>query len=257
MRVVVITGGTSGIGKACMEYFKNQGDRAISISRTKIEGDNYFVADVSKLDQMQIVMQDIFKRYGRIDVLVNNAGYGISGASELISNEDIEKIFSVNYFGVLNSIKSASPYLSSGAKIINISSACALFPLPFRGVYCATKSALLMLSDSLRMERKDIDVCAICPGDVKTNFTKNRVKIHSTNEHYENSVQNSENFVDKREDKRMNPNIVAKKVYKASIRRKMKSMVIIGKKYKIFYFFSRILPRDFILNVTHKIFYKK
>ena len=96
-----------------------------------------------------------------------------------------------------------------------MSSAMALFPVPFRSIYGAIKSAVLNFSFSLKMELKPlgIDVCAICPGDIKTNFTKNRVKNFETSERYGNRLQSATEKSDSREEKRIPSEICAKKMF--------------------------------------------
>ena len=189
---------------------------------------------------------------------MNNAGYGVSGAIELIKKEDCDKIMDVNFNGVLYCSKAALPYMKKGSKIINISSACALFALPYRGLYCASKSAVTMLSYSLRMEVKrfGVEVCSVCPGDVKTNFTKNRVKIFDTNERYGTSIENSTKYIDSKEDKRMPVSVVTKKLIRLINKNKLPALQIIGAKYKLFYFFSKILPVNTFLKIENKIFNK-
>ena len=256
-RNVVITGGTSGIGKASLEKFCKKGDNVIILARNNPENlANFYKCDVSNNQEVESVFNTIGTKYAGIDVLVNNAGYGISGAIELVPNEDIEKLFDVNFFGVINCYKAALPYMRKNGSIINISSACALFPLPFRGLYCSSKSALNMLTFSMKMECKpfDVNVSAVCPGDVKTNFTKNRVKNFETNERYGQRIENATRKVDGREEKRMKPEKVANVIYSVSKKRNPKPFVIVGAKYKLLYFAMRFLPLSWLLHFTSKFF---
>lgn len=255
---IVITGSTSGIGLDLLEKLTSLGHNVIGISRSESTKENHFSCDVSDYDKVMEVFSKIHEKYGNIDILVNNAGYGVSGAIELVPKQECDKIMNVNYNGVLYCSKAALPYMKKGSKIINISSACALFALPYRGLYCASKSAVTMLSYSLRMEvnRFGIDVCSVCPGDVKTNFTKNRVKVFETNERYGTSIENSTKYIDSKEDKRMPVDVVTKKLIKLINKKKMPALKIIGAKYKVFYFFSKILPISLFLKIENKIFNK-
>lgn len=255
---IVITGSTSGIGLDLLTNLKNLGHNVIGISRSEINSENSYACDVSDYEKVIDVFKQIHEKYGNIDVLVNNAGYGVSGAIELIKKEDCDKIMDVNFNGVLYCSKAALPYMKKGGKIINISSACALFALPYRGLYCASKSAVTMLSYSLRMEveRFGVEVCSVCPGDVKTNFTKNRVKIFDTNERYGTSIENSTKYIDSKEDKRMPVSVVTKKLIRLINKNKLPALQIIGAKYKLFYFFSKILPVNTFLKIENKIFNK-
>lgn len=255
---IVITGSSSGIGLDLLTNLRDLGHNVIGISRSEKDSENSYTCDVSDYEKVIDVFRQINKKYGNIDVLINNAGYGVSGAIELIKKEDCDKIMDVNFNGVLYCSKAALPYMKKGSKIINISSACALFALPYRGLYCASKSAVTMLSYSLRMEvqRFGVEVCSVCPGDVKTNFTKNRVKVFDTNERYGTSIENSTKYIDSKEDKRMPVSVVTKKLIRLINRTKLPALQIIGAKYKLFYFFSKILPINTFLKIENKIFNK-
>ncbi len=255
-KIIVITGATSGIGNTLAELFKNENNIVINLSRTATLSATSFPCDVSNEEDVKKAFEFIKEKHGKIDILINNAGYGISGATELVSNEDAEKIFQTNFFGVFSCSKYALPLMNKGARIVNISSACAIFPLPYRSLYCASKAAVSMLSLSMRMELSffGIDVVSICPGDVKTNFTKNRVKKFETNERYENRIENATSKIDSLEHKRMSSNYVAKKILKICNKKKTKPQYIIGTKYKIFYFLSRIFPQSIFNKIIEKMF---
>src|SRR5574344_767469 len=219
-KIVVITGGTSGIGKAMADIYKNNGDIVCVLSKTIPEPqENYFLCDVTSEQTVKQSIDAIGTKYGNIDIVINCAGYGISGALELIDTNDAKKEFDVNMFGAFLVNKYAIKYLKQGSTIIHIASACALFALPYRGLYCASKSAVNMYSDSLSMELKPfgINVISICPGDVKTNFTKNRVKIFATNERYGDRIENSAFNIDKNQEKRMSVEFVANRIVKISL----------------------------------------
>ena len=253
VRNVVITGGTSGIGKACAEYFASKGDNVIILARKNPEKlENFYACDVTNEEQVMKVFNEIGAKYTQIDVLINNAGYGISGAIELIDDKTTKDLFNVNYFGVVNCYKYALPFMVKGSTIINVSSACALFAVPFRGHYCASKAAVNMLTFSQRMECKPfgVKVTAVCPGEVKTNFTKNRVKNFETNERYGDRIKNAAEGIDKNDDKRMQPIVVAKAIYRSSKKRNPKPYTIVSAKYKVLDFAMRFLPLNLLLHFT-------
>lgn len=256
-RTIVITGGTSGIGKSCLDLFVKNGDNVIVLARTNPDNlPNFFKCDVSNISEVEKVFNFIGQKYPGIDVLINNAGFGISGAIELVPETDLRNLFDVNFFGVINCYKKALPYMNKNSSIINISSVCALFPLPFRGLYCASKSAVNMLTYSMKMECSpfNVKVSAVCPGDVKTNFTKNRIKNFQTNERYGDRIKNATSKVDGRENKRMKPEKVAKVVYKVSLQKRPKPFVIVGFKYKLLYFAMKFLPLSWLIHFTSKFF---
>ncbi len=256
-RVVLITGGSQGIGKATATEFRRLGDIVISFSKEiDEEYPNYsYVGDVSNEQDVEKVINEIKQQYGKIDVLINNAGISVNGALELISTEAFNKIMDVNVKGAYLFAKHSLPLMQKGAKIINMSSVSGVFASPFRSLYCFSKSALLMMSLCQRMELETcgIDVCAICPGEVKTNFMKKRVRVLDTNERYGKRVENAFKFMDKHDEgKRMKPEKIAKEIVKQANRKKSKPFKIIGFGFKLIYLGIRICPISLVLKVTNK-----
>ena len=248
-RIVVITGGTSGIGLALKENFEKMGDTVLTFSLDEVDSNNHYNGSVSHEIKVRQVFNDIHEKYGNIDMLINCAGIGMSGITELVSIEDIHRLTEVNYYGTLYCVRSAIPFMQAGSRIINLSSAMALFPVPFRSIYGSVKSAVLNLSYALRMELAPlgIDVVAMCPGDTKTNFTKNRIKDFETNERYGDRLKTATEKSDSKEDKRMDCNDVAGKIFKVANLKKTKPFYIIGGKYKFWYFLSRFVSKNILL----------
>ena len=259
-KVVIVTGGTSGIGKMIAELFEKKGDNVIVFARDVEEANEKQIkVDVCDEDMVKSAVDLVGKRFGKIDIVVNCAGYGLAGAVELTPLQDAKRQFDTNFFGTFLVDKYAIPYMKKGSVIINISSACALFALPYRGFYCASKSAVNLLSESLSIELapSGIKVISICPGDVKTNFCKNRVKVYDTNERYGDNIQKSLQKVDGNQERRMLPQYVAGKIVKISEKKNPKPMYIIGKKYKFLYFLQRVFPKKIMLHYTKKMFGRK
>lgn len=255
-KIVVITGASSGIGKFLKEEFEKK-EIVISLSRKQEKTDFSYPCDVANLESINDAFKFIQQKYGRIDILINNAGYGVCGVTELLPENAIKENFDVNFFGLLNCIKKALPLMNNKSKIFNINSACALFPLPFRSIYCASKSASHMLSLSMRMEllKYGIEVVSICPGDIKTNFSKNRIIFEDENIRSHN-LKKTLNKISSRENKRMPLNKAGKKILKICNKQKTKPLYIIGFQYKIFYFFSKILPISWFNKILYKLFAK-
>lgn len=253
-QIVVISGGTSGLGKEVGQIFKNSGNTVVLFGLNANEGE--FEVDVTNETQVENFFKMVKEKYGKIDLLINCAGYGVSGAAELANFNEIKNLFNVNYFGALKCVQLALPLMKKGSKIVNISSCCALFAMPFRIHYCASKSALSMLSYGLKMEldQAGIEVTAINPGDVKTNFIKNRIKNFETNERYLSRVENAQALVEKNNKKRMSQQYASKKIYKICNKKKLKAMYIIGRKYKLFNFLLKIFPVNLFLKVSNKLF---
>ena len=257
MRTVVITGANSGIGLGLKNLYTKNGDRVITLDKSVEQNtDTEFFCDVSVESEVLEVFDIIGEKYGHIDVLINCAGYAVYGATELIDTNKAKAMFDVNYFGMLSCIKGALKYMQKGSRIVNISSACAFFAVPFRTHYSASKSAVSMLSYGLWMELKDsgIDVICICPGDVRTNFSKNRVKTFDTNERYGNKIEESAKQIDEREPKRMTIEFATKKMFKICNKKRPKQMYIVGSSMKWAYIFGKIFPLSLILKFTKKYF---
>lgn len=255
-RIVLITGGSQGIGKATATKFRECGDTVLSFAMEIDEDfpEYSYVGDVSNEQDVIKVISDIQQKYGKLDVLVNNAGISVNGALELISTEAFQKIMDVNVKGAYLFTKHSLPLMRKGAKIINISSVSGVFASPFRSMYCFSKSALLMLSLSQRMELEGagIDVCAICPGEVKTNFMKKRVRVVETNERYGDRVENAFAFMDKHDKgKRMKPEKIANVIVKQANRKKSKPFKIVGFGFKLIYLGIKICPISLVLKVTN------
>ena len=257
-KIIVVTGGTSGIGKHVAERFSAD-NTVVVLARSCETSGNFIRCDVGVESDVIAAFELIRERFGRVDILVNNAGYGVSGAVELLSDEEVSRIFEVNFMGVFRCVKYALPLMSAGAKIVNISSACAIFPLPFRSMYCASKAAVSMLSHSLREEVKPygIDVTAICPGDIRTEFTKNRVKNFTTNERYGDRIRKADDHISAREHKRMSVDYACGKIEKIIAKKRYKPFYLVGRKYKALYAAYRLFPLSVILNATGKIFAPK
>ena len=125
-------------------------------------------------------MQAAFKKFGRIDVLVNNAGFGLNDSVEKMNMPDLRAMFDTNLFGTIECIQAVAPIMreQGGGDIINISSVSGHISTPYMGGYAATKHAMNAIGKAARLEllRHNINVCTVCPGYIATEFTKNMVK---------------------------------------------------------------------------------
>jgi NAD(P)-dependent dehydrogenase (short-subunit alcohol dehydrogenase family) len=186
-KVVLITGGSSGFGKACVDYLVERGHRVYGTSRvaklpTKQHSPRLpliIPMDVCEDASVETAVDFILKREGRLDVLVNNAGFSLAGAIEMISTDQAKQQFETNFFGVHRVCRKVLPVMRSQGSglIVNISSMGGLIAVPFQGIYCASKYALEALTESLRMEVKPygVQVTLVEPGDFKTGITANRI----------------------------------------------------------------------------------
>lgn len=253
-RIIVITGASSGMGLGLREMYEKIGDIVVDIS---MDGRD-FQCDVTDAKKLKKCFNEIGKNYGQIDMFISCAGYGLNGAVELISEEDAKKQFDVNFFGTALACKYAIPLLKQNGKIILLSSVSALFPVPFKAYYCSSKAAVDSFANCLRMElsKTSIQVTSICPKEVKTNFSKNRVKVYQTNERYGNAIENLFKSTEKGEAKRMPQNVAVEKIFKICEKEKLRPRYIIGNDFKIFNFFRKILSKNSMNKILTKKFYK-
>lgn len=185
-KVVLVTGGSSGIGKSIGIYLSNKGYTVYGTSRTPSNYKDFdhfrlLQLDVSDVESMSVAIDTIVKEQGRIDVLINNAGAGIMGAIEEVPEKEILRNFTTNYFGPINMIKKVLPQMrkQKSGLIINITSIAGYMGLPFRGIYSASKAALEITSEAWRMELRsfNIEMTCIAPGDFATNIAAGRYHV--------------------------------------------------------------------------------
>ena len=244
---IVITGASGGLGQALKQKFEKIGHTVFNLSRSAT-GKNGIKCDVTKREDVFNAASIIKEKCARIDILINNAGVALAGVTELLPQAEIEKIMNVNIMGVIFATQAFLPLMEKGGKIVNISSPCGDFPLPFRTMYCLTKSAVSMFSYCTRLELKNagIQVSAICPGNIFTNLSKNRVKIEDTNERYGDEIKKATEKINKEANKRMGLDYVASTIFNKILKPKLKSRYVIGKKYKFLYFLQRIVPQKLL-----------
>jgi len=185
--VVLITGASSGIGWETALMLARQGAKLAVAARREqrlaslvdeinaIGGEALAIpTDVADQAQVERMVSSTIERFRRIDVLINNAGFGIFAPVEETSAEDMRRIMDVNFMGAFYAIRAVLPVMKAqaGGHIINVSSVAGKRALPFSGAYCSTKFAMQALSESLRAELAGtgIDVSVICPAATATEF---------------------------------------------------------------------------------------
>nr|WP_028383454.1 SDR family NAD(P)-dependent oxidoreductase [Legionella moravica] len=186
-KIIFITGCSSGIGYETVFALQKRGHRVIAscrksedVARLIEEGVEALLMDVSESSSITNAFSELLKlTSGRLDVLINNAGYGQAGALEDISRSVIRQQFETNVFGLLELTNLAVPVMrkQGSGRIINVSSILGIISMPMRGAYNASKYAVEGLSDTLRLELKSsgIDVICIEPGPIDSRFRDNAV----------------------------------------------------------------------------------
>ena len=180
-KVIILTGGTSGIGKATAELLRRQGCTVYEFSRRPAPSDPWHMGvDVTDDAAVKAAVDAVYSREGRIDILINNAGFGISGAMEFTDPADAHRLMEVNLFGMDNAIRAVLPHMrrAGSGRIVNISSVAGVFAIPFQAWYSISKAAVRSLTMALYNEVAPygIQVTSVMPGDIRTGFTAARKK---------------------------------------------------------------------------------
>ncbi|TXG35413.1 SDR family oxidoreductase [Seonamhaeicola maritimus] len=222
-KVVLITGGSSGIGKSIGEFLF---DRGFVVYGTSRNPDNYkeskfpiLALDLKENNTIVESVQTIIKKEGRIDVLINNAGAGITGPIEEIPETELKNNFDTNFFGPINVIKTVLPQMrqQNDGLIINVTSIAGYMGLPYRGVYSASKGALELITEAFRMELKDFNIkmTNVAPGDFATNIAAGRYHAPLLEDSpYKRPYGNTLDLMNAHVDSGSDPNLMAKEVFK-------------------------------------------
>ncbi len=191
-KVVVITGASMGIGEAVAKIFADRGSSVVLLSRDAeraeaargrvghAERTLALACDVRNREEIDRVVGLTLHHFQRIDVWINNAGHGILDSVANVDMSAVRETFETNFFGALEAMQAVIPVMKqqgSGA-IINISSVAGHIPIPFHAVYSSTKFAMNAIGKAARIEllSNGINVLTVCPGYVRTDFSKNAIK---------------------------------------------------------------------------------
>ena len=222
-KIVLVTGASSGIGKAVATFLSEKGYKVYGTSRTpKKEKDFSFeiiALDVLKIDSIKAAVAFIIEKEGKLDVLVNNAGMGITGPIEETPTDEMRNVFNTNFFGAIDVIKTVLPFMRAQKYgfIVNTTSIAGYMGLPFRGVYSSSKGALELVTEATRMEVKKfgIHIVNVAPGDFATAIASRRyhTPLFDGSAYKENYKANLD-LMDAHVETGRNPIEMAKKVHK-------------------------------------------
>ncbi|MBQ3404677.1 MAG: SDR family oxidoreductase [Oscillospiraceae bacterium] len=259
-KVAVVTGGSSGIGLNICRALADSGCTVYELSRRSHshEGVTHISADVSDEQQVKSAIDSVVARQGRIDILICNAGFGISGCAEFTENADAKKLMDVNLFGVVNAVKAAIPHMreAGGGRIVCTSSVAGVVPIPFQSWYSVSKSAINAYTGALCNELKPfgISVCAVMPGDTRTGFTSAREKSVAGDDVYGGRISRSVGKMEKDEQNGNSPEKAGQYICRIALKPRVKPLYTIGFAYKFLTVLNQLLPsalRSFILGILY------
>lgn len=259
-KIAVVTGGTSGIGRETALYLANHDCTVYELSRRAegVAGLRHISADVTDELSVQAAVSQILAEAGRIDILVNSAGFGISGAVEFTDTEEAIRQMNVNFFGMvrMNRAVIAAMRQQGGGRIVNLSSVAAPVPIPFQTYYSASKAAINSYTMALGNELRPfgITVCAVQPGDIKTGFTAARCKVTQGDDVYGGRISRSVERMERDEQNGMDPAKAGAFVAKVALKTGHKPLYTIGFSYKAAVLLTKILPARALNRLIGKIY---
>ena len=249
-RVVIITGASSGIGLAAAHCFSLYADIVYNLSREKGNDDNiiFIETDVSNPDSVKESIRKVYNKEGQIDILINNAGIGLSGAVEELLTTDIVKVMNTNFLGAVSACQAVIPFMREHrkGKIINITCSMANNAPAFSSIYSASKKALETFTIALRKEIEPlkIDVTSVSLPTCKTNFTENRIKQDSTNKAYRYRISNDIGRLEYAEQTGSSAETIAEELYRISNRKTFSSHnITIKGKNRVRAFFGKLITK--------------
>ncbi len=277
--VAIVTGASSGIGYEVCKQLIKKGFRVYGLSRRELApaGVTALRADVSDESSVRSAIDEVAQREGRIDLLIANAGMGISGPVELTPREASRQIIDVNFFGQVYAAQAVLPYMREhkSGTIVFVSSVGAPIALPYQAFYSASKSAVNSIALALRNEVRGygIRVTVVMPGDASTGFTDARIKNHAgdgkpTAESKAAVSEKAEDgaaslypqcdravaSMEKDERNGIPPARVAAVIVRAACRKKPAPLYVAGFKYRLLLSLYNILPSRIAVWLVGKVY---
>ena len=260
--VVFITGASSGIGEATAKLLANKGYQVFGTSRNPGTSNKLpwemIALDLNQPESISKAVSQVIEKTGRIDILINNAGLGITGPAEETPLSEVEKVFQANLFGACQLMNEVLPYMrkNKSGKIINITSIAGYMGLPYRGFYSASKAALIQVSEAYRMEVNQfgIEISCLAPGDIATDIASRRYHSPALKKSpYFDKYQASLDLMNQHVDRGMPAENVALQVEKIIMNKRPKVHYLVGaflEKFSIY--LKRILPQKTFENLLKK-----
>lgn len=258
-KVLVISGGSSGIGKATASFFVERGWRVFELSRhgDSHDGIVHVDCDVTSEESCREAVAEVLQQAERIDVVISNAGFGISGAVEFTDIPEVERQMNVNFLGAVRFTQAILPQLRKQhrGRIIYTSSVAAILAVPYQSFYSASKAAINAFALALANEVREfgIRVSVMMPGDVSTGFTDARAKSTKGEEIYK-GANKAITTMEKDERSGMSPRQMARIFYHIATCRNPRPQYVGGFSYRVLCFLERLLPKRFVNWIEYKVY---
>ncbi len=262
-KTAVIVGASSGIGRETALRLCAKGYRVFNLSRTPFKGERVrtITADAAQEGEISSAIENVGKELGAFDLLVYSAGFSFFAPVEHAKSNDYRYLFEVNYFGAIEALRAAAPYLKKrGGRAILIGSLGGEVPIPYDGFYSSSKAALSMLAREadLELRERGVRVCVLLPGGTATDFTYSR-RVYGEEENltYSSSVKRAHAALANIEQGGMNPSLVADAIIKLAERRNPSTVTVAGGKNALAYCATRLLPERVVGFFVRKKFNQK
>ena len=259
-KTAVVTGASRGIGLAIARMLAAEGFQVYGLARHGADesGISFIPCDVTEISSVQAAFDTILGRAGAIDLLVVNAGMGVSGAAEFTEEEAIDRQLAVNLTGAIRCARQVIPSMreKGRGRIVFISSLGAIFPLPFQSFYSVSKAGVNAFCDALGLELRPfgIETCALLLNDVKTDFTASRAKNIQGDSLYGGRISASVTKMEISEQHGMEPGQVAASLKRLLGRRRLPPHYIVGFSNQVLGLLYRLLPTSWMLKILGRIY---
>lgn len=247
-RTAVIVGASSGIGRETALKLSAKGYRVYNISRTPFKGDRVksLTADAAQEGEIEKAVKEACEEMGSLNLLIYSAGFSMAAPLEYAKSGDYRYLFEVNYFGAIEAIRAAAPYLKKkGGRAVLVGSLGGDMPIPFDGFYSSSKAALAMLAREADMEMRPhgVRVSALLPGGTATDFTYSR-RIYGEEESksYTPSVKKASAALANMEQGGMTSSLVADAIIKLAEKRNPPPVSVAGGKNTMLRYVYKMLP---------------
>ncbi len=269
---LLITGASSGIGKATAQLFAERGYQVFDLSRR-----GTIPCDVTDEASVQRAVEEVMRRTDHIDVLILNAGFGISGPAECTPIADVRRQLEVNFTGAVAVVQQVLPHMRQRrqGRIIFTSSVAAILPIPYQSFYSASKAAINAFALALQNEVRDYGICVsvLMPGDVQTGFTAARKKVQLSTLNSQRSTLNPQPStlnsqpstpyphaeqavaaMERDEQRGLTPQAMARCLYRIVTARHPRPQYIGGAEYHIFAFLHWLLPQRLVNYIVGRLY---